>query len=380
MNERKSNKPKKNSNLLSILLFMGIGAVCGFLIIAYLDSAAEMNKPEYLLMLLASFILIYLVVFIQIIIHEAGHLFFGLKTGYSFSSFRVGNFMWVREEGKLKLRRLSLIGTGGQCLMVPPEMEDGKFPIVLYNLGGSIFNAISATIFIGGYFLFRNIYFLSLFFLVMSIVGIAYALMNAIPMRLGAVDNDGQNARSLGRNLEALRAFWVQLKVNEAVAKGTRLKDMPEEWFELPREDAMSNSITATIAVFATNRLMDMHEFSKAAALIDSLLETDTAMTGLHRSLMICDRIFCELLRKTDNALIEKLKSKDQIKFMKQMKNFPSVIRTEYACSLLSEGDAVKANQAKAQFDKCARTYPYKSDIESERELMAIAGKESTDE
>jgi len=38
--------------------------------------------------------------YIQIAIHEFGHMIFGLITGYKFSSFRMGNLMWVKEEGE----------------------------------------------------------------------------------------------------------------------------------------------------------------------------------------------------------------------------------------------------------------------------------------
>ena len=58
---------------------------------------------------------------------------------------------------------------------------------------------------------------------------------------------------------------------------------------------------------------------------------------------------------------------KEQKKFMKSMKNFPSVLRTEYVYALLCEKDTVKADKVKNQFEKCAKTYPYQNDVQSER-------------
>ena len=55
---------------------------------------------------------------------------------------------------------------------------------------------------------------------------------------------------------------------------------------------------------------------------------------------------------------------------MKSMKKFPSVLRTWYAYALLAERDGEKARKIKDQFEKCAKSYPYPSDIASERELM----------
>ena len=55
--------------------------------------------------------------------------------------------------------------------------------------------------------------------------------MNGIPMRLGNVDNDGYNALCLGKSPAALRSFWLQMKINQQISRGVRLKDMPEDWF-----------------------------------------------------------------------------------------------------------------------------------------------------
>ena len=47
---------------------------------------------------------------------------------------------------------------------------------------------------------------------------------------------------------------------------------------------------------------------------------------------------------------------------MRQMKDFPSVLRTEYALALL-----------RGRFEKIAAAYPYQGDIEQERSLLALA-------
>ena len=60
---------------------------------------------------------------------------------------------------------------------------------------------------------------------------------------------------------------------------------------------------------------------------------------------------------------------------MKQMKTFPSVIRTEYAYALLCERNKEKAQKHLAYFEKTEKNYPYPQDMQSERELMQIADK-----
>lgn len=207
----------------------------------------------------------------------------------------------------------------------------------------------------------------------MGAIGVGDAWMNGIPMQSGMVSNDGYNAKELGKNKEALYAFWIQMKVVEMSSKGVRLKDMPKEWFCVPDENGMKNGMIATIAVFCENRLMDELETEKAEKLLEDLLSGDNAIAGIHRKLLICDKIFCELLDKEKRTNVELLYDKEQKKFMKQMKSFPTVIRTEYAYMLLGKKDMKGVAKAKERFEKCAKTHPYAVDIESERELMKIA-------
>ena len=49
--------------------------------------------------------------FLSIAAHEAGHLVFGLMTGYGFVSYRVGSLTIVRSDSKLKIRRMKPAGS-----------------------------------------------------------------------------------------------------------------------------------------------------------------------------------------------------------------------------------------------------------------------------
>ena len=374
MNEVKKKKKIVWQQYIGMAFMVLIGAMCGFIMVWYIDkSSADTPLYQEILSLVGLFLGMYVALFFHMIVHEAGHLVFGLMTGYKFCSFRVASFMWLKENGKLKFKRLTLAGTGGQCLMTPPDMKDGKIPLVLYNLGGSFINIIIGALFLVGYLIFSDIPFLSPILLIFAVVGFMTAMMNGIPMRMGTVDNDGYNAFALSRNKEAVAAFWVQLKVAEQSSKGVRLKDMPDEWFTVPTDEAMKNSMVAVRGVFTCNRLMDEEKFEEADALMAHLLEIESGIVGLHHDLLMCDRIYVELIGENRSEVIENMMTKGQKKFMKAMKRFPSVLRTQYVLALLSEKDAAKAEAIKNEFEKVAKTYPYAQDIESEKNLMRIA-------
>ena len=63
---------------------------------------------------------------------------------------------------------------------------------------------------------------------------------------------------------------------------------------------------------------------------------------------------------------------------MKAMKKYPSVLRTEYVYALLAEQNPKKAEKLMAQFRQCAKSYPYPSEIEGERQLMVLAAAKMT--
>jgi len=366
----KKNKGKWKQ-YLPLAFFVAIGGVCGFLMTAFVDKyAGDADFGGQMMYLGLLFIIMYVGIFLHLIIHEAGHLVFGLISGYRFCSFRVFSLMLVKEKEKFSFKRLSIAGTGGQCLMAPPEPVDGRIPVILYNLGGSLTNLIvSAVMFlIAG---LTALPLLSASMIICGIAGTAVGLMNGIPLRTGTVDNDGYNALSLGKDPGAMRAFYLQLRVNEEQTGGKRLRDMPDEWFEVPSMEEMKNSLAAGIGVFACNRLMDMHKFSEADELMAKLIEGETGMVGVHRDLLICDRIFCSLI--SEKGIPEAMITPQLKKFMKQMKDFPSVIRTEYALALLGRKDDAGAAKIRARFDRVASGYPYAGDIESERELLDIA-------
>ncbi len=374
-----TEKPKKRAKgqWLSILAYLLIGAACGLLIPQYVEHryGGDVSLAALLGWFAVLLACVYAAMLIQIVIHEAGHLVFGLATGYRFSSFRILSLMWLKENGKIRLTRLSLAGTGGQCLMSPPELKDGKMPVMLYNFGGALMNVIASLIFLVLALLCPAWSLGQVVLLELAIIGFAYALMNGLPLGTGPVNNDGRNALDISRSPAAMRAFWIQMKVNELTARGVRVKDMPREWFTMPSDEEMRNGIIATIGALSCSRLMDEQRFEEAEQQMAHILSRENGVAGLHRALMTCDRMYVELVGQNRREVLDRMMSDDQQKIMKAMKRFPSVLRTEYALALLSDRNAEKAEAVRAQFDKTARTYPYPSEIAGERELMDIAAK-----
>lgn len=359
-----------------VILFL-VGCVSGFFAIQYVDLSflTDLSPRLRFLGYVLLFVMIWIAYVLQIVIHEVGHLIFGLFSGYRFASFRVGKWMLLRKNGKLTVKRYFLAGTGGQCLMIPPERKDGNVPVVWFFLGGSILNFLFGVASLALAIWVNVSVWVTLFLWLNTAFAFLYALLNGIPMRTNLIANDGANAVALKKDTLAASEFCRHLLINAKSTEGMRLKDMPDEWFAFPTDEQLKNNAFAEGAVFFCNRLMDEGDFARAEERIKYLLDADSAMVGVHRKLLICDLMFCELIGERRSEILGELYTKEQYNFMRSMKEFPSVIRTEYAYAKLYLHDRSKMQLLRDAFEKCAKTYPNEGDIHSERELMAYINK-----
>ena len=348
---------KKLYDFMVGILFFAV-AVGGVVFLSVTLLSGFFNPFEVVLGLSGIILLSY----ISIIVHEAGHLVFGLMSGYGFSSFRIGSMMWVKQDGKIRLRRFSLAGTGGQCLMVPKGEAESKAQLIMFNLGGVIANVVLAA-------LFALLYYLSLQVILLALIFLFGAITNGIPIDVGGIANDGMNALHLSKNPDAATAFRNQLLMNAAQANGVSLEQMPDEWFELSEGVDMQNVHCASIAVFRANRCFATQDTITAENEIIRVLHSGYNIIGLHRGLLTLDLIYCRLVNNS-NADISSLLTPELKKIMRAMKTFPSVIRTEYAIALLGENDENKATKILREFDKNTKNYPYRHDAIFERSLI----------
>lgn len=373
------SKKKKKLKWKQILLIILIPVVsfCVGLLIGKVSKPVlgEIPPKDFYMGLLGFYVFFVLFSYVQIVVHEAGHLIFGLLTGYKFSSFRIGSLMWVKADGKLKLKRYSLTGTGGQCLMAPPDLINGKVPYVLYNLGGCIANITVSVILLVLVLPSWKLTYANCMVLLWSVIGLYFAVINGVPMKIQGMPNDGHNAMELGKHPDAMRAFWLQMKINEQIALGKRLKELPEEWFELPDQEGMQNSMVVTIAVFHCSRLMDQGKYAEAYELMRRLLSEKSGMVGIHRRFLTAECICCEIIGDNRKEQVEEFSTEEEMKFLKSMKKSPSAFRTQYLYAKYVEQDEMKAEKAMIAFEKVSATYPYPNELESDREVLAYAEK-----
>ena len=124
----------------------GLGKLFGEDSVGHVQTHGRPMWEDITLIMTSSIIGVFVGVFLQLIIHEAGHLVCGLISGYRFVSFRVLSYTLLKEDNKFKVKEFSLSGTAGQCLLSPPDKPVEEVPIILYELGGILFNLLLTAI------------------------------------------------------------------------------------------------------------------------------------------------------------------------------------------------------------------------------------------
>lgn len=350
---------KIKSNLRPVLIGVAFGLVLGILM-QFLEEQQIVSEIN----LITLFMALVISLIIHIVIHELGHLGAGLLSGYEFSSFRIGSLMWMKEDGKMKLRRYKIKGTGGQCLMVPPGEFGEDYPVIFYNLGGVLMNIITSAILV-----IPAIMLGSIEMIVFIIAGLMSALMNGIPMQSGGISNDGRNALELSKSVMARKFFYVQLKSNALLMQGVRMKDMPDEWFMLPEDSDLGNIHICTMLYLQANRLVDMGKYQEAEEWIEWTLKNAVGMIEMYRLELRCECMYLKIiLDKCEEA--EALYTEELAKYIRATSFFMSRRRLMYAYYHLIKKDGAKAERELQAFEKIKKTHPYKADLEMEEELI----------
>ncbi len=357
-------------NAFRILLMFLMGAAAGLVIIIFAngDSSSPVHFIEFIVSLVIA-------AYLQIILHEAGHLVGGLLSGYRFVSFRVGSITLVKDgNGKLRFKCFKIAGTGGQCLMAPPEnVPLDQIPTKLYNAGGALVNLLCATVslllllFCDGMPLWLR-YFLA----ATMAIGFVFALLNGIPLKMGGVANDGYNILYLNRDKQAVKGFAAQLIINEKQQNGMRLSQMPDEVFDLGGEINYSDPLQANVGLLLISRELDKGNIELAHEQFKELLNSHRKeLMPLFRLEAGCELMFTSLVTG-DKTVAQK--TIDDEMLMKYITKYARVMspkqRALMAKALLFDSNRAEAERLYNELVARRDSYLMQGEVESDIELM----------
>lgn len=365
----KDKKKKKGSTLWFSIITGMISGVGAFLLAMFVDVANNYEEDTFIPLFLMAIGSAMVSFIIHIVVHELGHLVFGLLTGYKFSSFRIGSLMLIKTEDKLKFCKYSLAGTGGQCLLMPPKNHKKK-PYILYNLGGIFFNLIFSAIIVAIIPLCSHIIAKAVLAGV-AFGGVVTATCNAVPS--ASVDNDGSNTVAIGKDPYAIDAFYNQMEINYYISLGKSLKDIPLDLFYLPENANLNNKIISAIAVQRCNFYMFDMEIEKTYTEMKRLLSSEATLATIYYSLLKVECAYCEMVTENRKNVVDEFLDKETNKIIKAMHTNPSIVRFNYAYELFYNNNIQEADKYLDKFEKVAKNFPYPSLLDNERDLMNYA-------
>lgn len=365
-------KEKKQKSLYAIVMMIGMGfcgGIGGYALATFEKKRGEAVGPGLMILLAIGFALLLIAAFyFQIILHETGHMIFGLLSGYRFSSIRFGSVMLLKTEDGIKIKKMKMAGTAGQCLLLPPIGDETEYPVVLYNLGGLIMNLVLSGICLLVLLLLpeRNSV-AGLVFAELMVVGLTVFATNALP--LSEMGTDGANTIILKKNKEARRAFRYALNIVSALSMGTEIGEMPSEWYAFDDSVPMDNPLVVGQAVNRFNYLMEQEQYEAAYEFGFYILDNASSINMLHKGAIRLELLFMDLVmfdRKEKAMEMHKTYEKD----FKQIATLISCTRMQYAYYTLAEPDEKKAEAQKKLFETLAKGYPYKQEIRTERKMF----------
>ncbi len=305
---------------------------------------------------------------LQLVIHELGHLVFGLLSGYRFVSFRIFSFAFYKKDGKTRFGRYRVPGTIGQCLLIPTK-DDDSMPYRALLLGGVIFNSVATILFVIPFVLCYSITFLRFFSLGMIFWGIAFALGNGIPQKSGAAANDGYHAKTLPKDNTARSVFFNQLRISAAMTEGKRLSEMPKEWFSLSKDSTL-DPLSASLAIMEAEREMDLARLDSAEALLLDLANRGGDLPEPILSGILSELLYLEMVGKHRRDVIETLRFALD-RYFKVMQNSFTYLRIEITYHYLFTGDIDNIQRLEKKFQKLKKHFPFTGEMAREELLIA---------
>lgn len=310
---------------------------------------------------------------IHLILHEAGHLAAGLMTGYKFVSFRIGSIILIKnKEGKYEFKRMTVLGTGGQCLMCPPDVPTEECPYKLYNLMGGLTNlAIGLICLVLSILLPKGMLNFCLFE-TSAVMGFMLGITNLMPTKVNGTQNDGYNLVDLGRNQFAKKEFNLVLSLNALITVAESYDDLPEELvdelmsIDFTRED-LSNASIANAFNYQAALLFVKGDYENAYK-TQKYISENNDMLGIFRNEAKCECLFYEIITGAGAEVIDARYDKALQKYIKATAIYPSRQRLMYAYYTLYKKDEKKAAECMNKLEKMIDTYSVKADAVLELE------------
>lgn len=369
--------------ILKLLVGFAVGIAAGLMIAAILiacftdttfaEFITKLKSTDFGEMMLAAGVGILAFLISQmclIILHETGHLVCGLLSGYKFMSFRIFSLTFIKIDCRLRIRRYSIAGTGGQCLLTPPVLPLEKIPTGWYNFGGVLFNIVALLAVFPLFFVKLNP-FLSECVVIFALTDAMLILLNGIPMKVSGAGNDAYNMLLLRKNPLAKRGFVIALRSNALLQQGVRPKDMPQDWFAVPETINYRDQLEVSIPMMAAGCLIDELRYADARTAYENLNNHKDEIIGLYVKEIACELVFLRLICGDIDGAKELLDENLKRYIKTYRKVMSSKERILCAIALKLDGNRKEATAIYGEVKKRRQDYLLQGEVDSDLAIMS---------
>ncbi len=368
--------------VLKLLLSLSVGMAAGFMLAVagiavftdvslseFIQKFLSVGFSEVIISALVALLALVVSVAFLITVHEVGHLVCGLASGYSFVSFRIFNITFIRDRGRVCVKRFAVAGTGGQCLLAPPDRPLEEIPVLWYNIGGVVANVLALLVVLPFLWMDLNPYVKEAL-LIFILVDSFFILLNGIPMQIGGICNDAANVRLLRRDYGSKRAIMIQLRVNALIQQGVRPKDMPEDMFYVDGDVNYANPLEFYLSLCRASRLIDMELWEEAYEMFAEFHAHRNEIMPLYAREVACELIFTSLVTGRIGSA-EELYTDDLKKYVEQYRRvMSSKERMLCAVALFMENDEGRAREICDSVRKRRSSYLMQGEVASDLAIM----------
>ena len=240
------------------------------------------------------------------LVHEVGHLVFGLFTGYEFNYIHVGGRILVKKDGKLVFKESRRKIPAGSCLMITKRDEE-NFKFILYYLGGGIFTSIlTVACFIVA--IFTSEIDFQLFFYIASGYTFLITLLNLIPL----ASNDAVRIKAALQSKEARHALYIQHILIKKLEKGERYRDFDEQLFVVSEDVDYSNFFIVSMIIGNAERLYDLGCADKYLEQYKRL--NPTSIPKSYRIEILIEYLYYHMIHEVDEYKVKLIYSNNDVK------------------------------------------------------------------
>lgn len=233
--------------------------------------------PSTAVLILSTFILFPLALFLSVMWHEMGHLLAGWLVGFRFVLVTFGPLRIAREAGGL---RLSLIHTNvvqwqGRALMVPTEFGDFRRQRMVMLAGGPMATLSQLLLILGLNLAWHTqtiAYGWGLVLLWLMLSSVMLLPATAVPQKIGHIDTDMARIIQLWRSGAALKRQLALTNLVEASLRGVSPAEMNAE-FVAATLAAPPDSSEALVGHYVAHlQALDRGDLLEAADFLDKTL------------------------------------------------------------------------------------------------------------